>query len=124
MAHRFLNYFGEEYVRLSRDVATFYDVRDLPHSRWFRIISPLLFSSPASYFEEVAKAYTDRAVHYDSWRKFISGLKSEWESLVIPVRDAPHLCTSSQVTPSYYSLVIGNFVTLSECGLPGHTKCR
>lgn len=90
---RFKQFYGELGARLDRRESAL-ECPEPPSlaSRlrviFLHIVSPLLFFMPYMYMKELDKLYVDRTIHYYFWRQFISGLKSDWESSITPVRAA------------------------------------
>ena len=114
---RFLLYYGEAYARLDRTEGA--NELNNTHSVIFLILSPLLFYQPDVYFEDLKKVYPDQTVHYNTWRKFLTELKDEWEKSLIPVGVTQFLPTAwSSHRDSGYRIAV------CKCWVPRYTKHR
>ncbi|KAJ3556810.1 hypothetical protein NM688_g1813 [Phlebia brevispora] len=80
---RFLHYHGELYARVTRGDSVFEPEKE-HRSLFFRFCSLIFFNLPKLYYKELHKVYVDKTVHYYVWRRFIGGLKDDWQSSITP----------------------------------------
>lgn len=85
--NRFQHYHGEQYARLNISDSVNEDQSRRPSERslWFLCLLPLCFYLPDQYLEELEKIFVDDLLHYTLWNRYISGLKQDWENIMLPV---------------------------------------
>jgi len=77
--HRFLNFYGETFARLSRDQ----HMIELPPAQCPLVLRPvvkLLFNLPQSHVSELEKLWVDNLVYADPYKQFITNCLAEWKS--------------------------------------------
>jgi hypothetical protein len=50
------------------------------------LLSPLLFLAPDAYLWEMEKTWMDGIIREPDWKRFISKLLAQWESVILWVR--------------------------------------
>lgn len=81
---KFLQFHGEEYARLDLDQGAFQEEESRIAA--FAFGSLLLLHAPLAYYDQLRKVYRDGIVHYYAWRSLICQIKSDWVTLLTPVR--------------------------------------
>jgi len=76
--HRFLNFYGEEFARLSRDQSML-DAASSSNPFYIRLLSRLLFNEPASFLKELEKLWVDNLVYAEPWKQFMIASLNEWK---------------------------------------------
>jgi hypothetical protein len=63
-----------------------YDKPRRERSLLITLLSPLLFLAPDSYLREMEKIWTDETIRELDWKRFITRLLAQWESVILWVR--------------------------------------
>lgn len=82
---RYLAFWGEEGARLDRDMNVLAQETPVaPYSWLFHTFSLFLFFMPLVYLRELDQASVDKTVNPHRWRKFITGLRRDWDNSITP----------------------------------------
>ncbi|KAN0116202.1 hypothetical protein V8E52_006259 [Russula decolorans] len=79
---RFLCFHGQRHARLIRGQSV-YDKPKRERSLLITCLSPLLFLAPDAYLREMEKLWTDEMIKEAYWKRFITKLLAQWESVIL-----------------------------------------
>jgi hypothetical protein len=84
--HRFDDHHGQPNTRWYRDDFLYDDYEDLSRTFFTKLISPLLFYTPETYYESLRNVMNGGQVFFEAWKTFVEELHQEWNGLTIIVR--------------------------------------
>ena len=83
---RFDNFHGLAWARLNSDQSVFKKEQQT-ESYFVRVISLVLFFTPAVYLHSLKKAYVDRRVIMRIWKPLIDKLNTDWQEFILVVSE-------------------------------------
>ncbi|KAI0720680.1 hypothetical protein C8T65DRAFT_735633 [Cerioporus squamosus] len=79
---RFRRYHGEYCAQLDSYLSQ--DGKYPDPAMLFTVVAWLFFSTPRTYLDSVRRAWVDRVVNHQHWRKLVSELKEDWTASITP----------------------------------------